>query len=246
MKCPHEHAVYIRRERDELLIIGVYVDDLLVTGTSKVNIDRFKREMSRVFDMTDLGRLSHYLGIEVKQEEDCIELRQTAYAKRLLEKAGMRDCNPVKYPMEAKIQIDKDAKGRAVEAAAYRSVIGGLRYLVHTRPDISYAVGVVSRYMERPTVMHQGAVKRILRYVQGTLDYGIEYRRGTGNYLLAGFSDSDLAGNPDDRRSTGGVVFYLNESLITWVSQKQKCVALSSCEAEFMAATGAACQGIWL
>lgn len=94
--------------------------------------------------------------------------------------------------------------------------------------------------------MHMNAVKRILRYVKGTLSYGLTYTKGQGNYLLSGFSDSDLAGCVDDRKSTGGMVFYLDENLITWVSQKQRCVALSSCEAEFMAATSAACQGIWL
>lgn len=115
-----------------------------------------------------------------------------------------------------------------------------------TRPDIAYSVGVVSRFMERPTELHLAAVKRILRYVNGTLDFGLVYTKGEGNYLLTGYSDSDLAGNVDDRKSTGGMAFYLNENLITWVSQKQKCVALSSCESEFMAATAAACQGIWL
>ena len=148
--------------------------------------------------------------------------------------------------MEPKIQMHKDAKGKSVNSTDFKSMVGGLRYLVHTRPDIAYAVGVVSRFMERPTVLHQNAVKRILRYVQGTLDYGLVYHKGRGNYLLSGFSDSDLAGNVDDRKSTGGMAFYLDESLITWVSQKQRCVALSSCEAEFMAATAAACQGIWL
>lgn len=90
------------------------------------------------------------------------------------------------------------------------------------------------------------AAKRILRYVKGTLGFGLNYMRGSGNYLLNGYSDSDMAGNVDDRKSTSGLVFYLNESLITWVSQKQRCVALSTCEAEFMAATAAACQGVWL
>ena len=94
--------------------------------------------------------------------------------------------------------------------------------------------------------MHQNAVKSILRYVQGTIHYGLVYSRNSGNNVLMGYSDSDLAGNLDDRRSIGGVVFYLNECLVTWFSQKQKCVALSSCEVEFMAATVAACQGIWL
>ncbi|XP_074376598.1 secreted RxLR effector protein 161-like [Apium graveolens] len=128
----------------------------------------------------------------------------------------------------------------------FKSLVGGLKYLVHTRPDIAYSVGVVSRFMECPTMMHLNVVKRILRYVKGTVNYGLIYWRGTENYILSGYSDSDLAGNIEDRRSTGGMAFYLNESLITWVSQKQRCVALSSREAEFMAATAAACQGVWL
>ncbi|XP_074377069.1 secreted RxLR effector protein 161-like [Apium graveolens] len=125
-------------------------------------------------------------------------------------------------------------------------MVGRLRYLVHTWPDISYAVGMVSRYMERPTILHQNVVKRILRYIKGTLDYGLIYSKQGGNNILTVYLDSDLTGNIDDRRSTGGIVFYLNENMITWMSQKQKCVALSSCEAEFMVATAAACQGMWL
>lgn len=117
---------------------------------------------------------------------------------------------------------------------------------MHTRPNIAYAVGIVSRYMERPTTLHYGAVKRILRYIKGTLEYGLVYTKGAGNYLLFAYSDSDLTGNIEDRRSTGGMVFYLDESLITWVSQKQRCLALWSCEAEFMVATAAACQGVRL
>lgn len=182
----------------------------------------------------------------MQQGQGYIELKQTGYAKKILEKAGLRDCNPTKFPMDPKEQITKDEGGKSVNTTEFKSMVGGLRYLVHTRPDISYAVGVVSRYMERPTVMHLNAAKRILRYVKGTLEYGLVYTAESGNSILTGYSDSDLAGHIDDRKSTGGMVFYLNESLITWVSQKQKCVALSSCEAEFMAATAAACQAIWL
>lgn len=246
IKCPLEHAVYTKREGEESLIVGVYVDDLIITGTNVSNIVKFKAEMSREFDMSDLGRLSYYLGIEVEQGKDYIELKQTAYAKKLLEKARMFDCNPVRFPMEPKLQLHKDERGKPVNATEYKSIVGSLRYLVHTRPDIAYSVGVVSRFMERPTAIHQAAIKRILRYIKGTINYGLTYSKGRGNYLLQGFSDSDLAGDVVDRKSTGGMVFYLDESLITWVSQKQRCVALSSCEAEFMAATAAACQGIWL
>ncbi|WCJ34767.1 Retrovirus-related Pol polyprotein from transposon TNT 1-94 [Euphorbia peplus] len=246
IKCPFEHAVYTRRDGDESLIIGVYVDDLLITGTSVSAIIKFKEQMSKEFDMSDLGKLSYYLGLEVDQGKGYIELKQAAYAKKLLEKAGMSDCNPVKYPMDHKLQLSKDESGEPVNSTQFKSMIGGLRYLVHTRPDIAYAVGVISRFMERPTMLHLNAAKRVLRYVKGTLNFGLVYKEGRGNYLLSGFSDSDLAGNIDDRKSTGGMAFYLDDRLITWISQKQRCVALSSCEAEFMAATAAACQGIWL
>lgn len=102
----------------------------------------------------------------------------------------------------------------------YNSMVGGLRYLVHTRPDIVFAVGIVSRFMERPTKLHLDAVRRILRYVKGTTHFGLVYSENSGNNVFTGFSNSDLAGQLDERRSTGGMVYYLNESLVTWVSQK--------------------------
>ena len=157
----------------------------------------------------------------------------------------MDDCNPCKCPMEPKLQLGKDIEGETVDPTEYRRVIGSLRHLLHTRPDLAHSVGVVSRFMERPTIVHQKAVKQILRYVRGTVEFGLEYTCG-GEGKLVGYNDSSLAGDIDDRRSISGVVFYLNKSVISWVSQKQKSVALSSCEVEFMAATAAACQAIWL
>ncbi|KAL8096081.1 hypothetical protein AgCh_037150 [Apium graveolens] len=214
--------------------------------TSTACIRMFKNQMSVEFDMSDLGKLTHYLGIEVDQRKGYTQLKQTGYAKRLLERAGHADCNPAKFPMEPRQQNGKDKKGKAVDSTMFKSIVGRLRYLVHTRPYIAYSVGVISRFMKHPTVLHFGAARRILRYVKGTLHFGLRYTQGAGDYLLSGFSDSDLGGNVKDRRSTGGMAFYLDESLITWVSQKERCVALSSCEAEFMAATAAACQAVWL
>lgn len=245
-RCPYEHAVYTKRIREDLLIIGVYVDDLLVTGTKVSIIEEFKTQMNKRFDMSNLGKLSYYLGIEVEQGCGYIELRQTAYAKKVLEKAGMLECNPTKYPMDPNESLTKDEGGKLVDTTQFKSIIGGLRYLVHTRPDIAYSVGIISRFMENPTILHQHAAKQILRYIKGTLKFGLVYTKDGNNNILSGYSDSDLAGHVDDRKSTGGMAFYLNESLVTWVSQKQRCVALSSCEAEFMAATAAACQAIWL
>lgn len=98
--------------------------------------------------------------------------------------------------------------------------MGSLRYLVHTKSDISYVIGMVNRFMERPIALHLGAVKRVLHYIKGTMNYGLVYSKGTGNHMLSGYSDSDFPRNSDDRRSTRGMVFYLSESLITWMSQK--------------------------
>ncbi|XP_074374479.1 secreted RxLR effector protein 161-like [Apium graveolens] len=191
-----------------------------------------------------MGKLSYYLGIEVQQEKGCIKLKQTGYAKKIIEKAGMKGCNPTKFPMDPKEQLVKDDGGKAMNVTEYKSTIGELRYLVHTRPDIASSVGITSRFMERPTVLHRNVVTRIIRYVQGTLQFGLVYTKNSGNNVLTGYTDSDLAGSLDDRWSTGGMCFYLKESLITWVSQKQRCVALSSCETEFMATTAAVCQAI--
>lgn len=245
-RCSHEPAVYTRKEREDTLVIAVYVDDILVTGSKNSMIENFKNEMSTKFQMSDLGKLSYYLGIEVEQTDGCIILKQSGYARKVLEKAGMLECNATTYQMDPKMQITRDEMGEAVDVTMFKSMVGGLRYLVHTRPDIAYSVGIVSRYMERPTKMHLEALKRIMRYLKGTMQYGLVYYEDSGNNVLNGYSDSDLAGHLDDRKSTGGMVLYLNENVITWVSQKQRCVALSSCEAEFMAATAAACQAIWL
>lgn len=245
-RSPFEHTVYIKREGKGSVIVGVYVDDLLVTGTDISLINRFKVQMSNKFEMSDMGKLTYHLGIEVKQGSGFIELKQSGYAKKIVERAGMAQCNPCKFPMDPKERLTKDENGRTVDATHFKSVVGGLRYLVHTRPDIAFSVGIVSRFMERPTTIHLDAAKRILRYIKGTLEYGLVYTKYAGNNALTGYSDTDLAGHIEDRKSTGGMVFYLNESLVTWVSQKQRCVALSSCEAEFMAASAAACQAIWL
>lgn len=122
--------------------------------------------------------------------------------------------------MDPKEQITKDESGRTVDATMYRSIIGGLRYLVNTSLDIAFSVGIVSRYMERPTTLHLSEFKRILSYIKGTVQYGLIYAQNSGNNMVMGFSNSDLGGIIDDRKSTGGMVSYWNDSLISWVSQK--------------------------
>ena len=154
-------------------MIGVYVDDLIITGTSGDAIADFKRDMMRLFSMSDLGLLSYYLGIEVTQTKAGITLCQSAYAGKLLERSGLGACNPNSLPMEPRLKLSRTSTTPTVDAMAYRRIIGGLRYLVHTRPDLAYAVGYLSRFMEVLWQEHLAAVKRVLRYVASTVHWGL-------------------------------------------------------------------------
>lgn len=246
-RCLLEHGVYSRSTGNGRLLVGVYVDDLIILGSSTTEIAKFKNQMKEKFKMSDLGLLSYYLGIEVVQNANGISLCQAGYAMKILDKAGMSECNPCQVPMEPRLKLYKSQEEKRVDPTRYRSLVGSLRYLINTRPDLAYSMGIVSRFMEEPTVSHMAAVKQILRYVKGSITLGCHYgRKGEGTPELVGFCDSDLAGDVNDRKSTSGAVFFLGSNLITWASLKQKTVAFSSCEAKYMSAATAACQGIWL
>ncbi|KAD4179957.1 hypothetical protein E3N88_28548 [Mikania micrantha] len=163
-------------------------------------IELFKSQMEEKFEMSDLGLLAYYLGIEVTQLGDATE---------------------------------------------HRSLIGCLRYLLHTRPGLSYSIGLLSRFMQEPKEHHLKAIRQVLRYIKGTKDFGITYKRN-GSCEITGYSDSSYGVNTEEGKGTTSIVFYFGNSPITWCTQKQQTVALSSCESEFMAATAAACQALWL
>ncbi|KAL6348524.1 hypothetical protein AAG906_013144 [Vitis piasezkii] len=228
-RCSLEHVVYMRNQGKGNLIVGVYVDDLIITGECIQDIDKFKSQMKKLFSMSDLGLLSYYLGIEVCQNSQRITLNQSAYARKVLDKCGMKDCNPSQIPMEPHLKLSKESTNTYC-----------------TRPNLAFSVGMVSRYMEKPITEHMAAVKHILRYVKGTLNLGCVYEKKEGSLELIGYSDSDLAVIIDDVKSTSCLIFFLGSNPISWCSQKQKVVALSSCEAEYIAVCAAACQGVWL
>jgi hypothetical protein len=243
-----EHCVYTRSSGMSRLIISVYVDDLIITGHGNDDIMAFKAEMKKVFRMSDLGLLTYYLGIEVHQDKTGTTLRQAAYAEKLPERSGLLGCNPAQAPMESRLKLNKNSTTPMTDATEYRRVIGGLRYLLHTRPDLAFVVGYLSRFMEQPHEEHVVAVKRILRYVAGTRGCGLHYARKEKDCALklTGYSDADMADDIDTRKSTTGVIYFLGNSPITWQSSKQKVVALSSCEAQYIATATVACQAIWL
>ena len=150
--------------------------------------------------------------------------------------------------MESRLKLSKRSEAPAVDATEYRSVVGRLRYLVNTRPDLAYSVGLVSRFMEAPTMEHWRAVQNILRYIKGTINFGLVYLREKEKEMveLLGYSDSKFAEDMDDRKSISGVAYFLGRNIVSWLSQKQKVVALSSQEAEYIAAVTVVCQGEWL
>jgi hypothetical protein len=211
----HKAAMYRRGSGRSVLLIGVYVDDLIITGVEEREVEVFKTQMKKTFDMSDLDLVSFYLGVEVHQDSTGITLRQTHYAKRILELGGMACCNPAHTPMEERLRLNRHSTTAEVDPTHYRCLIGSLCYLVHTRPDLAFAVGFVSRFMERPTVEHQGAVKRILRYVAGTLDYGLHFTKAPGSARFISYSDNDLVGDIDTSKSTSGTLFFLCNCLVS-------------------------------
>ncbi|KAK2981153.1 hypothetical protein RJ640_013475 [Escallonia rubra] len=207
--------------------------------------DDFKKEMTKEFEITDIGLMSYYLGIEVKQRYDGIFISQEAYTKEVLKRFNMENCNPISIPIQVEKKLSRHVKGGPIDRTLFRSLVGSLRYLTCTRPDILYAVGYISRYMENPTTCHFKVSKRILRYLKGTIDLG-KFYPSPGDMKLVGYSDSDWVRHVDDRKSTTGFIFYFGETAFTWTSKKQSIVTLSTCEAEYVAATSIVCHAIWL
>ena len=223
------------------------MDDLIICEPDSNKIAEFKQQMTKLFSMSDLGLLSYYLGIEVTQKCGEIAICQSAYASKIVEQCGLSGCNPTDTPMKQRARLVSGTADKDFDVTKYRSIIGSLRYLVNTRPDIAYAVGMASRFLESPNIEHWAVVKRIVRYVSRTINYGCSYvKGGEGGLNLLGYTDNDHGGVLVLRRSTTGIGFFLGNNLVTWTSQKQKVVALSTCEAEYVAAAVGACQGVWL
>ena len=202
--------------------------------------------MKHVFEMMDLGILSSSLGIEIKHEANFTWLNQKSYIETILHALKMSKCNLARTPMEAQLKLVKDGKEDEENLSQFRSLIGNLRYLINTRPDITYSMNYLRRYMNKPSSEHMSAAKRILRHIKGTSSFGKRYERGRKNYSIQGFSDSDFVGDSDGRKGTTGQVFFIGNSAITWNTVKQSVVALSSCEAKYIAASVASCKGIWI
>lgn len=177
-KCHSEYTLFVKSDPAKgILIVSLYVDDLIFTGNNTDLLTDFKKSMKREFDMSDIGRMTYFLGVEVIQTEGGIFIGQSMYAREILLRFGVQDINSVKIPIVPGCSLTKAGNGELVDAINYKQMVGSLMYLTATRPDLMYAVCLVSRYMEKPTVEHQLAVNKIMRYLKGTMDLGIMYCR---------------------------------------------------------------------
>uniref|UniRef100_A0A2N9HY47 Integrase catalytic domain-containing protein n=1 Tax=Fagus sylvatica TaxID=28930 RepID=A0A2N9HY47_FAGSY len=242
---PADTSLFVKANEGKLAIVLVYVDDLVITGDDEEEILRTKENLSVRFQMKELGQLKHFLGLEVDRTREGIFLCQQKYSKDLLKRFGMLECKPISKPMEPNAKMCAHEGKDLEDATMYRQLVGSLIYLTLTRPDISYAVSVMSRYMQNPKKPHLEAVRRILRYVKSTIDYGLLYKKGE-DCKLVGYCDADYAGDHDTRRSTTGYVFKLGSGTISWCSKRQPTVSLSTTEAEYRAAAMAAQESTWL
>jgi len=253
--------LFILKHRGTLLYVLVYVDDIIVTGNNNDAIEKLITTLGTSFAIKDLGDLHYFLGIEIVRQGANILLSQRKYILELLQKSGLTDCKPVPSPMSSSHPLAIGDSPLLSDSAMYRQTVGALQYVTLSRPDISFAVNKVCQYMHAPTENHWTAVKRILRYLKGTADYGLLLRHASGSTLHAftdahwqlshnspfrAYSDSDWAGCPDDRRSTGGYAIYLGSNLISWTARKQRTVSRSSTESEYKALADTVAEIIWL
>ena len=227
------------RNNRKLLLLLIYVDDLLISGNDEAAISALKEKLKQEFEMTDLGTASSYLGVDIHRKSDGIFISQKGYIEKLLTKFHMQHCNSIDLPTEPKTYLRKDTSSPKIDPASYRSLVGSLLYLAHTRPDISYAISCVSRYMQEPEEAHLQAAKRILKYLKGTKNYGMFFPN-TETGILHIYADADWGMDPDIRRSTSGILHRFGNTSISWSSKLQHTVSLSSTEAEYRTLTNAA------
>lgn len=237
-------SLFIRHFKNTVTLILLYVDDLIITGSDSTYITYLISQLGLLFEMKNLGQLHHFLGIEVSTTSTGLFLSQTKYAKDLLLRTSMLDCKPVGSPCSSKQSPTCTTSPLMKDPALYRSIAGALQYLTLTRPDLAFAVNLACQYMHSPTEAQFVALKRILRYIKGTLSYGLHIRDGP--LRLSAFSDADWAGDTVDRRSTTGFCVFFGQNPVSWCAKKQHTVARSSTESEYRSLAHTAAELSWL
>ncbi|RWS02083.1 gag-pol polyprotein-like protein [Dinothrombium tinctorium] len=247
-----DQCIYVNKQQH--LYLALYVDDGLAVAPSKELIEKLLQEMREQFEIT-VSSAEYFLGLQLDRDRDkkTIHIHQEAYIKRILKRFNMSECNKVSVPVDPHVKLNEEMFPKQDEEKEdknkfpYRELIGSLMYLaIGSRPDLAYAVTILSQYLEKPHILHWEAAKRVLKFLKGTMRAGITFCGSTQNKdVLIGYSDADFAGCEDTRRSRTGIMLMLNGGPIHWISRKQGLVTKSTTEAEYVAASEASSEIIW-
>ncbi|KAJ9553055.1 LOW QUALITY PROTEIN: hypothetical protein OSB04_017100 [Centaurea solstitialis] len=236
---------YKKHDDDDILLVQIYVDDIIFSSTDVSMCKDFESLMQKEFEMSMMGELNFFLGLQVKQSKEGIFITQSKYVNDLLKKYKLHDASPMRTPMAPGLKLHKDLSGQSVECKLYRGMIGSLWHLTASRPNIMFSTCICARYQAYPKESHLNAMKRILRYLKKTPSLGLWYPLHSSFDLVA-YTDSDYGGCQVDRMSTSGSCQFLGGKLVSWSSKKQKCVSTSTAEAEYVAAASCCSQALWM
>ncbi|KAE8711850.1 hypothetical protein F3Y22_tig00110271pilonHSYRG00126 [Hibiscus syriacus] len=239
-------SLFIKKDDQHYVYLLVYVDDIIITGHLSDQVNEVVRLLSDKFSLKDLGQLTYFLRIEVKRANGYLALSQKKFILELLEKDDMLKASSTPTPMVASTKLRCDDGELILDAQFYHNIIGGLLYVCHTGPDIAFCVNKVAQFMHAPRQSHLVAVKRILRYLAGTLDFGLTFTAAGTGMKVAAFADADWGGNLDDRRSVSGHSVFVGNNLVAWSSKKQKSVSRSTMEAEYKSVTDTTADVVWV
>ncbi|XP_071699006.1 uncharacterized mitochondrial protein AtMg00810-like [Rutidosis leptorrhynchoides] len=242
-KC--DHSLFVYHHVTNIAYLLLYVDDIILATSSNQLRDSLMCKLAKEFAMKDLGPLSSFLGISVTGSTNGLFLKQSAYARDIISRAGMTSCNPVATPVDTHGKQSASLSTPYHDSSYFRSLAGALQYLTFTRPDISYAVQQICLHMHAPHEAHMLALKRIIRYIQGTISHGMVISKSTYSSLVC-YTNADWAGCPDTRRSTSGYCVYLGDNLLSWSSKRQPTVSRSSAEAEYRGVANVVAESCWL
>ena len=226
------------------VFVLIYVDDLLITGSSIHFIQTLAAQLKKEFALKALGHLGYFLGIEASRDANGIHLRQSKYILDILHRARMVGAKPYPAPCISGSKLSSVLDEPAHDVTSYRQIVGALQYCTLTRPEIAYSVNQLCQHLYSPTALHWKLTKRVLRYLKGTIDHGLYFTKGSLN--LSAYCDSDWAGDPVDRRSTTGYGIFLGPSLVSWCAKKQHVVSRSSTEAEYRALAMVVAELYWI
>ncbi|CAM8947932.1 unnamed protein product [Rhodiola kirilowii] len=241
----HDSSLFTLKRGEDFLILLVYVDDILLTGTSLQLINSVKSFIHSRFRIKDLGNLKFFLGLEITRSASGIFLHQRKYALEILEDAGFTNCKPCLIPMEIKHGLSLSSSSPLEDPMPYRRLVGRFLYLAVTRPDLAYPVHILSQFMQQPTVDHLNAAHKVLHYVKGAPSQGLFFP-ATSKLSLSAYCDADWAACPVTRRSISGYCVVLGSSLVSWKTKKQTLVARSSAESEYRSMAAVCAELIWL